>query len=73
MYQFTILAESETVEHFHHIPGNLVKKVTLSQPERQAAIAAVAIVMKEDQKLITAVGIILMHWMYAIMLWKGSH
>ncbi|MCI40042.1 hypothetical protein A2U01_0061274, partial [Trifolium medium] len=52
---------------------NPVKKVTLNQPERQAAIAAVAIVMKEDKSLIMAVGIILMHWMHAIMLWKGSH
>ncbi|GAU37474.1 hypothetical protein TSUD_207100 [Trifolium subterraneum] len=35
--------------------GNPVKKVTLNQPERQAAIAAAAIVMKEDKSLIMAV------------------
>lgn len=50
---------------FHLIPGNPVKKVTLNHPEKQAVIVVVAIVME--------VGIILMYWMHAIMLWKGSH
>ncbi|KAL5163420.1 hypothetical protein HKD37_07G020326 [Glycine soja] len=52
--------------------GNPVKKVTLNQLERQAVIVAVAIVMKEELRVFMVVGIILMLWMQAIILWKGS-
>lgn len=80
--QFIILAEFKDLaqydmyhchSNFHHFPGNPVKKVILNQLERQVVTAAVAIVMKEDLRVFMAVGIILMFWMQAIMLWKGSH